>query len=313
MGAHGAATRGAAAGGAGAHGAAAVGDQGLANPAFDAGHEPSHTALAGGPVPVHSQPAGPARPQAAGAAQSPVPGQSAVPAVPPPAVPLPAELGAPGQPAAPAARPRWPSVVARGSGAVNARPAGAQGAQGTGGPGGSGPGRSGPGAQPTEDAGQGNKARGGLGSVWNRGSLGGRGRWSTLVQTGGGRAGGLLLAMRKRPLETVAVALLGVGGVIYPPVWLLGAAVALFSKAWDYRDKWIGLGGTVLLAVVGTDAWASLGGHAAFVLDVHRWWLHAGVVSRVAAVIGTVYLVWRLNHAWRVPEIPPWNKPHRVG
>ena len=48
---------------------------------------------------------------------------------------------------------------------------------------------------------------------------------------------------REKTLESVATILLGVGGVIFPPIWLLGAVVALASKVWDYRDKWVGLAG----------------------------------------------------------------------
>ena len=57
--------------------------------------------------------------------------------------------------------------------------------------------------------------------------------------------------VRRHPLEAVAVVLLGLGGLIYPPIWLIGALVATFSKAWSISDKWIGLALPVFLVIVG--------------------------------------------------------------
>ena len=52
-----------------------------------------------------------------------------------------------------------------------------------------------------------------------------------------------LAQARRRPLEATAIVLMGLGGLIFPPVWLLGAALTLFSKHWDFRDRWVGLAG----------------------------------------------------------------------
>ena len=118
---------------------------------------------------------------------------------------------------------------------------------------------------------------------------------------------------RSNPVEALAAVLLGLGGVLYPPVWLLGAVVALLSRVWDYRDKWAGLAGPILLLVIGTAAGISLGSpHSSVSTYVHEGWMYADVLSRVAAVLGTSYLVWRLVHGRRVSTVPPWNKPHRV-
>ena len=46
---------------------------------------------------------------------------------------------------------------------------------------------------------------------------------------------------RRNPLEATAVVLLGLGGLIYPLIWLVGAAVALPSRRWDIKDKWLGI------------------------------------------------------------------------
>lgn len=128
-----------------------------------------------------------------------------------------------------------------------------------------------------------------------------------------GLARTLLGRARAHPLEAVAATVLGLGGAAYPPVWLLGAVVALASRVWDYRDKWVGLAGPVLLLVVGTVAGVSLGHrHAALRSYVHEGWIYIDVLSRVGALLGAGYLVWRVSHARSAPQAPPWNRPHRV-
>jgi hypothetical protein len=120
---------------------------------------------------------------------------------------------------------------------------------------------------------------------------------------------------RGHPAAALAIVLLGLGGAVFPPVWLLGAIAALASKVWDYRDKWIGLAGPVLLLVVGTIAGISLSGgsHSSMGSYVHDGWVYADILSRVGAVLGTGYLVWRLRHPRPEPRIPPWTKPRKVG
>jgi hypothetical protein len=118
---------------------------------------------------------------------------------------------------------------------------------------------------------------------------------------------------RRSPVEAAAVTLLGLGGAAYPPIWLLGAVFTLASHAWDYRDKWVGLAIPVLVLVVGTAFGVTFGGtYTTFGRYVHEGWVYADVLSRVGALLGTGYLVWRLRHTRRAPTVPPWNKPHRV-
>lgn len=119
---------------------------------------------------------------------------------------------------------------------------------------------------------------------------------------------------RGNPVEALAAVLLGLGGALFPPVWLLGVIAALASRKWDYRDKWIGLAGPVLLLVVGTVAGISLGSsHSSMGSYIHEAWVYADVLSRVAAVLGTGYLAWRLRHGRRKPPHAPWTKPYKVG
>jgi hypothetical protein len=134
------------------------------------------------------------------------------------------------------------------------------------------------------------------------------------LRSAAARGSALIGRAMKRPLESIAVTLLGVGGAIFPPVWLLGAGVTLGSRQWDYRDKWIGLAGPVMLLVIGIAAGVSMTApHSSFGTYVHQGWLYADVVSRVAAILGASYLVWRVTHARRAPDVPPWNRPHKVG
>lgn len=117
---------------------------------------------------------------------------------------------------------------------------------------------------------------------------------------------------RQRPLETAAIVLLGLGGLIYPPVWLLGAVVALLSSRWDFRDKWAGLAGPPLLVIVGAGAIIALGGkHASIGAYAHEAWVFADYLSRAVAVLGAAYLAWRVKRG-REPVKPPWNRPHRI-
>jgi hypothetical protein len=117
---------------------------------------------------------------------------------------------------------------------------------------------------------------------------------------------------RDHKLETVAITLLGLGGAILPLIWLLGAAVALASRLWDHRDKWIGLGLPVLVTVVGTAAGIAVGGRASFGHSIHEGWVFAVDVSRATAVLSACYLAWRAARGPRPPVVPPWDRPHRV-
>ncbi len=118
---------------------------------------------------------------------------------------------------------------------------------------------------------------------------------------------------RRSPLEASAVALLGLGGAIYPPVWLLGAAVALASRMWDYRDKWTGLALPLLVTLLGTAVGIANGSHVSAGQGVHEGWVYGVVTSRIAALLSAWYLGWRSLHGRRPPAVPPWNKPHKIG
>jgi hypothetical protein len=127
-------------------------------------------------------------------------------------------------------------------------------------------------------------------------------------------ASGTLSLAKSNPLEFGAVALAGIGGAAYPPVWLLGAVLAMPSRVWDLRDKWFGLAGPVLLVALGTTAVLMLGGQrSSFGSYLFDAWLGAGRISRAASLLGAGYLLWALIRGQREPRRPPWAVPSRRG
>lgn len=119
---------------------------------------------------------------------------------------------------------------------------------------------------------------------------------------------------RRNKVEATAVVLLGIGGAIFPPVWLAGAAVALASRLWALRDKWLGLAVPVVLTVIGIAAGIAVAGsRGSLGHHIHEGWIFADVISRLTAFLGACYLAWRSAHGRRPPATPPWSKPHRVG
>jgi len=117
---------------------------------------------------------------------------------------------------------------------------------------------------------------------------------------------------RRQPLEATAVVVLGLGGLIYPPVWLVGAGLTMLSRVWDIRDKWVGLALPVFLVIAGMAADVSLSGtqHSAGGY-LHEAWIFGSHLSRVLAVLGAIYLAWRAERGRRPPPVPPWNKTRR--
>jgi hypothetical protein len=121
-------------------------------------------------------------------------------------------------------------------------------------------------------------------------------------------------AARDHIVEALAIVLLGVGGAVYPPIWLIGVALAIPSKVWDKRDKTTALALPVLLSFIGAVLTLVFGGqHATIQAYAFEAWLGAERISRVLALAGAVYLAWRLHRGRRHPKLPAWNVPHRLG
>ena len=115
---------------------------------------------------------------------------------------------------------------------------------------------------------------------------------------------------RKHPLEAVSVILLGVGGLILPfPFWLIGGLVALRSRRWDARDKWIALAGPPLVtfAVLLIRAGTSPGNFFSAFYRASQY--DVGLSIRAGCVLCAGYLVWRLRRGPRTRTLPPWQRP----
>ena len=115
---------------------------------------------------------------------------------------------------------------------------------------------------------------------------------------------------RKHPLEAVAVVLLGLGGLILPfPFWLIGGLVALRSRRWDARDKWVALAGPPLVTflVLLIRAVTSQGNF--FSAFYHASGHDVGLSIRVGCVLCAGYLIWRLRRGPRLRTLPPWQRP----
>jgi hypothetical protein len=116
---------------------------------------------------------------------------------------------------------------------------------------------------------------------------------------------------RQHPLECVVVILLGLGGLIYPPVWLLGALAALPSRLWDVKDKLTGLAIPAVVAIVGGAGLAMGSSHASGGAYFHEALIIGGYLIRAGSVLGGGYLAWRVQRGQRRPAEPPWRRQYR--
>jgi hypothetical protein len=124
-------------------------------------------------------------------------------------------------------------------------------------------------------------------------------------------------AWHQHRLEVVAVALLALGGLIFPLVvwllgsliWLVGVGIAVPSKLWSRGDKFLSLAGPLLLVIVGTAIAVSIGGarHNAAAYG-HEVLAEAADMFKVGALLGAFYLGWRIQRGHRAPTVPSWAR-----
>ena len=120
--------------------------------------------------------------------------------------------------------------------------------------------------------------------------------------------------IRRHPLETVTVLLLGAGALVYPfPLWPIGAVALIASRGWDARDKWAALAIPVAFTSIAAIAIAGLfarsGSLAGYVSTVR---IDGWDLIRAGSVVAAAYLVWRLRRGRRPPREPPWRRPPRA-
>jgi hypothetical protein len=121
-----------------------------------------------------------------------------------------------------------------------------------------------------------------------------------------------LALARSHPLETIAVLLLGVGGLILPPVWLAGGLVAAVSRIWDAWDKWLAMLGPPLFVLAGLlIAGLDSGHHGFFGGFIHAFDAYRDYLIRGGAVLTAGYLAWRIRRGPRMRSLPPWQRPRR--
>jgi len=118
---------------------------------------------------------------------------------------------------------------------------------------------------------------------------------------------------RGNVLETIAILLLGLGGLILPYVfWPVGAIVAMFSRLWDLRDKSLAVAGPLLITLAGSVLVALIIGGSGNVILVyfHALGVGFGIMIRVGSVLTAAYLAWRVTRGPRV-KLPPWERIRR--
>jgi hypothetical protein len=135
------------------------------------------------------------------------------------------------------------------------------------------------------------------------------------TDVGRGIAASVVDAWSQHRLEVVAVALLALGGLIFPLVvwplgmliWLVGVVVALPSKLWSLGDKFLSLAGPLVLVIAGTAIEVSVGGaRQSAAAYGHEALAEAADLFKVGALLGALYLAWRVQRGRRSPAVPPW-------
>ena len=115
---------------------------------------------------------------------------------------------------------------------------------------------------------------------------------------------------RHHPLEAISVVVLILTVLIFPPLWLIGAFMALLSRLWNPVDKLIGLAGPVLLTIIGTGVGLAMGASRHSPGDYFKeGWALSTDLFRIGAILGAIYLAWRITKGRRQESTPPWMRP----
>ncbi len=115
--------------------------------------------------------------------------------------------------------------------------------------------------------------------------------------------------VRHHPLEAVAVVWLILSVLIFPPLWLIGVFIALLSRLWNPLDKMIGLAGPALLAIIGTGIGLAMGAKHSPSGYFKEGMALSTDLFRIGAILGAIYLAWRVTKGRRQESTPPWMRP----
>jgi hypothetical protein len=132
-----------------------------------------------------------------------------------------------------------------------------------------------------------------------------------------GIVAGVTDAWRQNPLAVVAVALLVLGGLVFPLVvwpvglliWLVGVGIAIPLKQWSPLDKLLSLAGPLVLVIAGTAIAVSIGGTRQNAAAYgHEALAEAADLFKIGALVGALFLAWRIQRGRRGPVAPPWAR-----
>jgi hypothetical protein len=115
---------------------------------------------------------------------------------------------------------------------------------------------------------------------------------------------------RDHLLETIAILLLGLGGLIlWFPFWPIGVIVAVFSRLWDLKDKSLAIAGPLVVVLAGSVLGALIIGGTGNVVVVyfHAVRVDFNILIRVGCVLTAAYLAWRVTQGPR-PKVLPWQR-----
>jgi hypothetical protein len=135
-----------------------------------------------------------------------------------------------------------------------------------------------------------------------------------------GFAAAVAEAWRLHRLEVIAVALLGIAGLIFPApiwlvgflLWLVGSALVLSSKVWTVGEKWLTVPGLVVLVIAGIAVVEALGGKRQDAAGYGDEALSAAAtLFKIAMLLAAVYLGWRMQRGQRAPIVPSWRRRRR--
>ena len=134
-----------------------------------------------------------------------------------------------------------------------------------------------------------------------------------------GFAAAVAEAWRQHRLEVIAVALLGISGLIFPApiwlvgflLWLVGSALVLSSKLWTPGEKWLTVPGLVVVVIAGIAVAEAIGGKRQDAAAYGDEALSAAAtLFKIAMLLAAVFLGWRMQRGQR-PIVPSWDRRRR--